>query len=288
MKNLYLKRLVMVFVISCLASNLFSQEADYDDKVYFKFNTGYGFPVSSHNMSFLDIDYHNIYTGSGTRFTGTRTYEQINVSLGKGLDIEGSILYMFNENIGTELGVSFLLGSRSEATHELSNGKIEYTLSSNMVRFNPSVVIASGFEKFNPYAKFGMIIGLGNIIYEKENNILFEEQKMKMKGGVALGLSSGIGVRYDMNQMLSFFGELKMNNLSYAPEEGKMIKYTKNGADRLSDLPTREKEVDFVDSYTENYGGDTPPESEPRKQLKKKFPYGSLAIKLGLMINIEG
>lgn len=285
---MFLKRFVMVFVISFLASNLFAQGA------YFNINTGYGFSMSSQNISFLDVDFHN-HSSSFIGGNYTFSNEQVNVSLGKGFDIGGTYGYMFNENLGVELDISYLIGSQYKVTREFESDartdSIEYALSSNMLRFNPSIVITSGFEKFNPYAKFGMIIGVGRIMYEKKRinmhmTYIKEENTMKFNGGIALGLSSSIGVMYDLNDKMSLFGEAKMINLSYAPEKGEMTEHIVNGEDRLSELTTREKEIDFVDSYTENYGTNTTPESEPRKELKQKFPYGSLSVNVGFMLSL--
>lgn len=153
-----------------------------------------------------------------------------------------------------------------------------------MLRINPSIVIAAGFKKINPYAKFGLVIGSGSIMYEynDNNNGNLTVRKAKLNGGIALGLSSGIGVLFTLNDKMSFFSELNMVNLSYAPTKGKLTVATDNGADELPGMTTRERETVYVNSYTESSSN---PPSEPRKELKQKMPFGSLGLNFGLKIN---
>jgi len=260
---------VMVFVISLFTNNLFAQGA------YVNINTGYGFGMSSQNLYYFD--FYNYTSGDNSS-----TYEQVNVSLGKGLNLGGDFGYMFNENIGAELGISYLLGSKSKAKEIYSDGSTDYTLSSKMLRINPSLVIASGIERFNPYAKFGLIMGSGSVMYEYFDNDEgdIEVIKMKLSGGIALGLSSGIGAIYNLSDKMSFYGELNMVNLSYAPTKGIVTEATSNGADELPDMTTNEREIEFVDSYTNNSH-----DSQPRKELKQKLPFGSFGVNIGLRIN---
>jgi hypothetical protein len=256
------------------ANNLFAQGA------YVNINAGYGLSMSSQNLYFFD--FYNSTSGSNSY-----TEEQVNVSLGKGLNVGGAFGYMFNKNIGAELGISYLLGGKSKAKDTYIGGTTDYTLSSKMLRINPTLVIASGFEKINPYAKFGLVLGSGSIMYEYNDN---EDgdiyvMKMKLNGGIAFGLSSGIGATFDLNDKMSFFGELNMVNLSYAPTKGKVTEATYNGVDGLPDMTTSDKEIEFVDSYTHN--DDNPPaDSQPRKALKQKLPFGSFGVNIGLRINL--
>lgn len=265
----------MVFVISLFANNLFAQGA------YLNVNAGYGLQMSSQNLYYFDF---NNYT-SGNNST---THEQVNVSLGKGLNFGGAFGYMFNPNLGAEVGVSYLIGGKSNAVDMWSSGgRTEYTLSSKMLRINPSLVISSGLEKFNPYAKIGLLVGAGSIMYEMNDmdNGDVTMMKLKLNGGLALGLTSGIGAMLNISDKMSFFGELNMVNLSYAPTKGEIKEYTYNGKNELPQLTTNDREIEFVDSYTYISGNPTP-DSQPSKELKQKMPFGSVGINLGVRINL--
>jgi hypothetical protein len=272
MKNL--KTLLIVFVIALFTNGLFAQGA------YISFKAGYGHSMSTQNLEFLD--FYNETSG-----TNSTTYEQVNISLGKGLNFGGTFGYMFTKNIGTEISTSWLLGSKSKAQYQYPGGTTDYTISSNMLRIIPSIVIASGLEGVvNPYARFGLVIGMGSVMYEEEDidqGYVYIE-KWKYNGGVALGLNAAIGAIFNLNDLLSLFCEINMYNLSYAPTKGELTEATENGVNVLPDYTTRYREIEFVDSYTYNEYS-PPPDTQPRQELKTKLPFGSVGINVGLRID---
>ncbi len=267
MKKNYLNTFLIATLATLFTNSLYGQGA------YLNINAGYGLMMSSGNLP-------NFY--SLTTSSNSDTYKQVNISLGKGINFGGAFGYMFNKNIGAELGVSYLLGGKSKAQDIYQGGKTDYTLSAKMLRINPSIVVASGLKGINPYAKIGLIIGTGSVTEETIDNDGGDITSVlvKMNGGIAIGGNAGLGVLFDIRKRISFFSELNMTNLSYAPTKGKAIKATYNGKDFLSDLTTSEKEMDYVDSYTES--NTPPPDSQPSKGLKSKLPFGSIGINLGI------
>jgi opacity protein-like surface antigen len=266
MKNNFKMTLVLI-TISLLSNNLFAQ------RPYVSLNAGYGFKMSAQNLSIF-----NFYNSTITDMT--TSYEQVNVSLGKGLNSGGTIGYMFNKHIGAELGISYLIGSKAKFTEKDVDITTNYSISSKMLRIIPSVVISSGFDKINPYARFGLVIGKGSVMIEAQNDLI--AMKMKMNGGIAFGISSGIGANYNLNQKISIFGELNMVNMSYAPTKGKIMEANILGIDMVGDMTTNERETDYVDSYTVDNDPNNPPsDSEP-----SKLPFGSLGLNFGLRFNL--
>jgi hypothetical protein len=150
-----------------------------------------------------------------------------------------------------------------------------------MFRINPSLIITPGFDKLNPYAKLGMIIGIGSVKYEytDNDNGEIEIRKRTLNGGAAFGLSSALGLKYDLSEKLSLFGELNMVNLSYAPTKGEYTEATFNGIDELPGMTTRERNSVFLNKYTYV---DPPLDSQPRQELKEKLPFGSVGINVGI------
>jgi hypothetical protein len=73
--------------------------------------------------------------------------------------------------------------------------------------------------------------------------------------------------------------EFDVINMSYAPTKGEVIEYIYNGEDRLSGLSTSDKETDFVDELS---SGSSYNSWEPRKELKQKYPFGSMEINVGI------
>ena len=138
MKKIRLLSLSMVFMISLFTSHLNGQSA------FVNLNIGYAGKLSSSNLEYFQ--FYNYTTDNNSS-----TYEQVKVSLGKGFNIGGTFGYMFNENIGADLGLTFLMGGKSKAKDEYVGGTTDYTLSAKMVRINPSLIIASGLKGINPY-----------------------------------------------------------------------------------------------------------------------------------------
>jgi len=253
----------------------------------FYINVGGGYNLGIANQSLL-----NNYE----RTNNIEKMENVKTSLGKGLNFGLNLGYMFNGNIGIDLQCSYLLGDETtgESEDNFTFFDINYydfekiSIKSQMFRVNPSIIIASGFDKLDPYAKFGVIFGFGsiNLNYldeEYENNQLEDKEvvKWKMDGGMAFGISSALGLMYHISDLISVYGELDLVGMSYAPIKGVMTEYTVNGADKLPDLTTDAKEIEFLDEIT--YDDDNPPSTaEPSKELKFYFPYSSIGLNIGV------
>lgn len=270
MKNKYTKYVILILVIT--TNQLFSQQT------YLTFNTGYGFKLNSRNLDGL---YNITEKGNNTKI------EQVRISLGEGFNFGGGIGYYFNNNIGTEISANYLFSKKSEVNHIDDDDNIKISLSSKMFKITPSIILKTNNELFNPYIKMGLTLGFGNILVESNgisNNDVFEKET-KLNGGYAFGMSSAIGFTYPLGDEVLFYGELNMDNISYAPLKGEHTKYTENGVDQLQYMTTRQKEFEFVDEYTvpTNY---TPSDSEPDKELKQYFPFSNFGVKVGLKFNL--
>jgi len=276
--NLIAKKVALLMFISLFSIAAYSQ---------FYINVGGGYNLGIANQSLL-----NNYE----RTNNITKIENVKVSLGKGLNFGLNLGYMFNSNIGIDLQCSYLLGDEttSESKDNYTFLNINFydyekiSIKSQMFRVNPSIIIASGFDKLDPYAKFGVIFGFGsiNLNYldeEYENNQLEDKEvvKWKMDGGMAFGISSALGLMYHISDLISVYGELDLVGMSYAPIKGVMTEYTVNGADKLPNLTTDDKEIDFVDDITYDYNN-PPSSAEPSKELKNYLPYSSIGLNIGV------
>lgn len=267
MKQKLQKSTLLIMAICLLTINLFAQGS------YVTVNLGYGFNAGSGNA-------YN-YTSSGSN----STREHVAISFGKGLAFGAAFAQMFTKNVGAELGLSYLLGGKTEMTDTYSSGSDVTTVSAKMLRINPSMIISAGSESVNPYAKFGLIIGKGSIKSEytekSGGDIIFT--KIKYNGGVAFGFSSAIGLMFRLSEKLALITEVNMINLSYAPTKGEVTEATLNGADQLSSMTTNDKEVKFVDSHSSSTSSSS---SQPDESVKSKYPFGSVGINVGLKIGL--
>jgi outer membrane protein W len=275
MKRNYFTMLLMVLVTGVFTNNLNAQGT------YVNINIGYGLKMSSQNMP--DYNMSNLTIDSTSS-----TMKQINLSLGQGLTAQVAFGYMFTKNIGVEMGLSYLLGAKIKATSVYGAGIIsDYFLSAQMFRLNPSVIIACGFNKIDPYAKLGVIIGFGSIKNEQDNYETGSTEVMKttLNGGVAFGLNASAGVLFKLTKLVSLFGEINIINLSWAPTKGKMTEDNLNGTDLLPNMTTSQKKIDFVKSYT-NDSKNPRSDSDPRQELAEKFPFGSVGLNVGVRFSL--
>lgn len=192
--------------------------------------------------------------------------------------------YMFNDNLGLELGVNYLFGAESSAKDVYLDGTTDYSMSSKMFRLNPSLILAAGMQKIDPYAKLGMIVGSGSIDYSIEESIDGDvaEQILTMDGGLAYGLNTSFGLLFKKSGPITFFTEFSMINMSYAPVKGEIIEATYNGRDVLPSLTTNEKKFEYLDKII--YTGSLPRDSEPTQSLKVNYPFGSWGINTGIRL----
>ena len=268
MKTFY-QKIIPLIIAGCLFSTfVFAQD------FYFTAGGGYGFSMSSQNLpGFYNSESNN----------DSATLEQVDVSLGKGVNFGGRFGYMFKKYLGAEIGISYLSGSKTQVKDISDYGESVYSYSANMLRFIPSIVVTAGLDKINPYAKFGLIIGIGSVAndftYDEDSDLV--ERNYIMNGGVAFGCSAAAGVLVELNEYFSFYGEMNMINLSYAPAKGELVHATYNNNDMLPDMSVKEKETEYLSSYTYNF--QIPgPDDQPKKELKQKLPFGSIGINVGV------
>ena len=287
MKKIFFNTVLMIFVISFFANNLFAQKSrgttnvpqkpivtttTAPQKFFVTVNAQYGFRTkNSYN------DYN--YTETSTKTTA----ENINSSLGNGLNAGGALGYMFTKNIGAEVGISYFSGDKNKKTVIFTNYKSSVTHSSNMLQINPSLIISAGLKKINPYAKFGYMIGSGSILreYNENKNGDITLMKFKYTDGLALGLNASVGVLYSLNDNISLFGQVNMTDMTYAPTKGERTEWTVNGVDQLPNATVNQKQIEYVDSYTED-SNNPQPDSQPYKDLKRYYPFNSFGFSLGL------
>jgi Outer membrane protein beta-barrel domain len=256
---------------------------------YISINAGYGWNASSGNISGIENATYSSNSNTLTDLTPINE-EQINISLGKGSNFGLTAGYMLNTIIGAEIGISMLKGdvTSSKSTIVSNSTIINYNndLSADMLRFNPSIVINAGMSQFNPYMKFGLIYGSGDIT--KKVSFLEGTHNYAMNyvynGGWSVGTTASIGVLYTVDKQISCFCELTMINMSYAPTNGEITLDNENGVDNLPNMNINDKKIVFKDSYTTQ--GQSASTSEPSIGLSHRYPFGSLGLNIGLKYNL--
>ncbi|MFZ4797712.1 MAG: outer membrane beta-barrel protein [Bacteroidia bacterium] len=270
MKKSNTVKTIIALAISLLSINSFAQS------LYVKLNAGYNWGIAS-----------NI-NGSNSSQTGTvTTNEKVNISFGKGVNICGAVGYMFNKNIGAELGINYLIGGTTENSIKSSSNSSLNNYSSTLLNFIPAIIITPGFEKINPYAKVGFSLGMATMTVKSENSSTFgsttstTNQTSLLNGGFAIGLISALGVTYEVNEKMCVFGELNISTLSYSPTKSEITEYKQDGIDRISTLKTRDKVMEYTDSYTTDNSVPTD-NNVSRKSTPINIPFSSLGVNIGV------
>ncbi len=268
--------------IIAIAITLITMNANAQN-FYAKLNAGYNLGISTNSEI------------SNLKVNGTvSNYENVNLSFGKGTSFGATFGYKFNKFIGSELSVNYLLGATTKEVNSTitaqSTENINTDYSAKMISFTTAIVITPGFDKFNPYARFGLMIGLPTATTKQE--LSFTEMgftgnasiTFEVNGGIAFGLQSAIGVSYQISEKISVFGEINNVNLSYSPTKGEVTEYKINGIDQLGSLETSEKKTEFVDSYSVDSSVSEDPNA-PSKELAPNLPFSSFGLNLGIILS---
>lgn len=273
---------ILLFIVTwCNITILCSQ------KLYTDIDVGFGLGISKQDFEdFYDYNYCD----------EEYSYNQRSISLGQGFNMGVSFGNMFSENIGVEVGiVSFFsdclpyTDQQTEICKEEDDTIIcscfhnirEDYFYVHLFGYTASFILETEFKGVDIYAKFGLIAVHGVIKHHIESSFFDEHKVWEYTGGLSLGIDASLGVNVMLlPDKLSVFGELNTVNVSYAPTKGELIKLDIEGKNRLHDITRHEKEIEFVDhySYDEDY---IPPDSEPRKELKKYYPFSTFGLKLG-------
>ncbi len=222
-------------------------------------------------------------------------YERVNENYGKGILIGGAIGYMFTKQIGTEVGVNYLSGAKNQVTEsfKFTNGQAAnpdnlYESYSRMLFFQPALLVTLGKEKWNPYARLGLVAGKGTV-YQRE--VRFDQRggvirEVEFSGGIALGTQLALGLDFiSLNEKLILFGEVTLINLRYSPDKGRVTRYQVNGKEELANLPVNEKEFEFADNFEVDYTAPAP-EASPAKEKRFSLPFGSAGINIGVKFRL--
>jgi len=288
-----MKKLILslAVVTALFVENAKAQETSVsggDKGFYFKLGGGYNFSSGKSTLGPYQGVIPNNAIGGLNSYPGWNVdgdnVENINTNLGKGFSFGGTVGYMFNKHLGAELNIDYLIGSKAEAKYYDSPDWSTSNLYSKMLMKKPNFVVTAGYSAINPYGKLGLILGHGKVfqdiaIYDGDiYNI-----ETEANGGIAFGFNAGLGVDFSLNSKLSIFCEANLNNLTYAPKEGKITKLTQNGVDITSSLSISEKEYEYEDEV--NVNGSSNP-NQPTKWMKTHFDFNTVGIKVGLKYSL--
>lgn len=249
-------------------------------KIYIR--GGFGAAVSTAASNNYDF---NTPAGSATIATAHKG------GIGTGLPFVVAGGYKFNNHFGIELGIDYFYGFSLESKSTFGQ---DYTQDSKwhgqMLSIVPAFVMSIPLDKLQPYARIGLKLGVMNYVFHQEHNVITIEgrtevtaSKSKDYGGIAIGAQAAVGTDFVLSKMLSLFGEIQMDGISYTPKHGKYTEYIKNGTDALSSLSVREKEWNYVN---EAEFSNSLPADQPDELVTRNFMFGNIGLVIGVKVNL--
>lgn len=231
--------------------------------------TGYNFGSQSEkvdNIVDLKTENFNLYYGQGTI-----------ISLGVG--------YQFNKYLATNIDLEYLFSSSSNYI-SFNNGNVttERKVKSKSFQIKPTFIMTMGYNKINPYLKFGAIISKSSFTENMTDNIKTGppnkiETIYLFDGGLSFGLTSSLGLNYSINNKIQIFGEVGYNSLSYSPSKRTTQSYEIDGKNAIQDLKPNELETNYSDSFITPKITD---ENKPNQQPTITKNFSSLCLNFGV------
>lgn len=211
--------------------------------------------------------------------------EAVGVSYGKGANVGLDFGYMFNKNVGVELGVDYLKGGKTEVTEKWNDGETEkYEIYGQMLLVQPKIVIKANPSTITPYAKFGLAIGAMPKTTEDYtntwNNNVYTE-KYEMDGGMAVGVTGALGFDYSLNSNMAIFTELRSMAMSYSPKKGTYTEANFNGTSELNEANGWQYDDIHYEYVDQVNPGDNTGSSTATKLTKISLPFSNVGINLG-------
>jgi len=181
-------------------------------QLYVSGGLGYGVPATPEpfglNYDFAAQDFTNYYGNAGQ---GLR----LNVAAG----------YMFNDNFGVELGAYYFTSPEILVQDTVNADKFYRTYTKAWhLRLTPALVFMAGNGKVTPYAKVGLCVPVAGLAKARReandpglvnpafNIFLSEANEFKLnaefEGQFSLGFESVAGVKYNLSEKLSLYGEV--------------------------------------------------------------------------------
>ncbi|MEI7490619.1 MAG: outer membrane beta-barrel protein [Bacteroidota bacterium] len=212
------------------------------------------------------------------------------IGLGKGFEPVLRAGIFVNDFMAIELGVAYRMGFNTKidvSTNLVGSPTGWNKFNGSMLQLIPAVLIQPDFDlgSVAPYARVGVIVGVLPGIkckFDVTRGTVESVGLIKYTGGLSIGGTAALGCDFELSDNLSIYGEIYYDAMAYAPTKGKLVKYTENGVDKLSDLTTFEKEVKFVKDVTDFKKSD----DSPDQQLKNSYPFNNMGITFGVKMKL--
>lgn len=251
-------------------------------KWQFGISGGYGVGLGTNT----NLNYKATYNMN--TFNVDEQYTNVKNELGKGFNLQANAAYMFNENLGIDLGFSYLMGDKVTVHNDDFRSTEENSTQLNFYRVLPSLLMVTHLNKVNLYMKFGVNLGLGNMEYNSHYvNIQSNydgHETVKFSGGYNLGTQAALGVDIPLSKKFKLTGEVVYLSGSYAPTFREITKLDVAGVNQLDKYTVSDKQANLVDDFRNTGNND---KNQPSTELKEYYTIGSIGLQLGIKFVID-
>jgi len=216
------------------------------------------------------------------------TESNIYGTFGTGLNLKLNAGYFFNENLGFELGFTYLMGSNQDIDTYV-NGADNSTTTATATAMGLAPTLIYKWDN-GLYGKFGFATKVGGQViaettahddmgsgYTSDTAYTYE-----VNGKMPFGFTGAMGYEYSFNDNMGLFFELEYLGINVKRDTATMTAYNtvvKNGSTvvatyTLADVPADMKSIVFVDELTSS--------SPSNAQLTEMSPYSSFGINIGI------
>jgi len=240
----------------------------------------------------LDTISRKVLTGSyGEGFRGGLS---VGYNINRYMAVEGTFNYFHSKKNLMTRQQTTLKGSARELGHVESHGYV------NAVDFAPSLVVSPGFEKVNPYVRFGVVVPLwGRLYIETDASQISTppaglpvppgsqvhtaiSRKEEIKPNITIGFQGALGVSFQVASRFDVFVETEYRNIPVRSKEKEITRYEEtntliNGATgapikelskrSLKDLSVAEKNTVYQTTLDQN--SNTPINQQGTKVIYK-------------------
>ena len=228
------------------------------------------------------ISYEFIQSGD-SGMTSQVTSKRVGFANGLPMVIAGG--YYFGNNFGIELGVDYFAGFNVKGFDQYYESTSDSKGRGSMLSIVPALVIRINNDKLKPYARLGVMIGVLNKVLDFETSTYTSntsESTAKIYGGIAVGAQAAVGAELPLGKLLSLFGEVNFNAISWAPTKGKLLKDNYNGVDQLPNETTKEKTWIYVKNTDSS---EIIPDSDPNKYTMINYSFSNVGLIVGVKVN---
>lgn len=171
--------------------------------------------------------------GENVLTSGSEVSGVISGSYGAGLGLNLNLGYMLSRNFGLDLGVSYVLGSKTLIEEFTDGSSYDRSYATNKrVTVSPAFIVDAGSETLSPFVRFGILIPVagGTEGLRESNNpamisssipILFPNAESftaesLAKGQFTVGFTADFGLRYQVNEKIGVYGSIGYTGLRIA------------------------------------------------------------------------